>query len=112
MHTLKNQKIIFPGGPGLVGQNLVARFKAKGYTDIVRLDKHRANVEVLRRWVGYEAWEVLWRRIHRIGRSRYSLFREKLGYLEGGLTMLLKALHADIEKTGIVRLFDVWRVRQ
>jgi hypothetical protein len=43
---------------------------------------------------------VLWRRIHRIGRSRYSLFREKLSYLEGGLTMLLKALYADIEKNG------------
>jgi nucleoside-diphosphate-sugar epimerase len=46
---MKNQKIILPGGAGLVGQNLVARLKAKGYTDIVVLDKHAANVEVLRR---------------------------------------------------------------
>lgn len=41
-------KIILPGGAGLVGQNLVARLKAKGYTNIVVLDKHRKNIEVLK----------------------------------------------------------------
>lgn len=46
---MNNQKIILPGGAGLVGQNLVARLKTKGYTHIVVLDKHAANVEVLRR---------------------------------------------------------------
>ncbi len=46
---MNNQKIILPGGAGLVGQNLVARLKARGYTHIVVLDKHAANVEVLRR---------------------------------------------------------------
>ena len=46
---MNNQKIILPGGAGLVGQNLVARLKAKGYTQIVVLDKHAANIEVLRR---------------------------------------------------------------
>ncbi|WP_020564263.1 NAD(P)/FAD-dependent oxidoreductase [Methylosarcina fibrata] len=75
----------------------------------------------IKRWVGEEAYEVLWRRlfdykfydfstnlsaawiwsrIRRIGRSRYSLFREKLGYLEGGSETLLRALRADIEKHG------------
>lgn len=75
----------------------------------------------IRRWVGDEAWEVLWRRlfdykfydhsgnlsaawiwsrIRRIGRSRYSLFREKLGYLEGGSSTLLQGLKADIERHG------------
>ncbi|TRO82716.1 NAD-dependent epimerase/dehydratase family protein [Desulfuromonas acetexigens] len=44
-----NQKILLPGGAGLVGQNLVARFKAQGYTDIVVLDKHQANLAVLQR---------------------------------------------------------------
>jgi len=82
------------------------------------------NVEAsgwIRRWVGDEAWEVLWRRlfdykfynyakglsaawiwsrIRRIGRSRYSLFREKLGYLEGGSSTLLQALKAAIEGHG------------
>ena len=41
-------KIILPGGAGLVGQNLVARLKKKGYSNIVVLDKHRANLEVLK----------------------------------------------------------------
>jgi len=75
----------------------------------------------IRRWVGEEAYEVLWRRlfdfkfyhysdnlsaawiwsrIRRIGRSRYSLFREKLGYLEGGSDTLLQAMRADIEAHG------------
>ena len=46
---MTEQKIILPGGAGLVGQNLVARLKARGYTNLVVLDKHRANLEVLRR---------------------------------------------------------------
>jgi protoporphyrinogen oxidase len=75
----------------------------------------------IKRWVGEEAYEVLWRRlfdykfydytsnlsaawiwsrIRRIGRSRYNLFREKLGYLEGGSETLLRAMHADIEAHG------------
>ena len=75
----------------------------------------------IRRWVGAEAYEVMWRRlfdykfydyadglsaawiwsrIRRIGRSRYDLFREKLGYLEGGSSTLLRALHAAIESRG------------
>lgn len=75
----------------------------------------------IRRWVGAEAYEVLWRklfdykfyhyadnlsaawiwsRIRRIGRSRYSLVREKLGYLEGGSSTLLEGLHADIVRHG------------
>ena len=87
------------------------------------------NVEAtgwIRRWVGVEAYEVLWRRlfdykfyeytdnlsaawiwsrIRRIGRSRYSLFREKLGYLEGGSKTLLQAMKFAIEaKGGEVRL--------
>lgn len=41
-------KILLPGGAGLVGQNLVVRLKAKGYKDIVVLDKHRANLAVLK----------------------------------------------------------------
>ena len=46
---MKEQKIILPGGAGLVGQNLVARLKARGCTQLVVLDKHRANLEVMRR---------------------------------------------------------------
>jgi protoporphyrinogen oxidase len=75
----------------------------------------------IKRWVGVEAYEVLWRRlfdykfyeytdnlsaawiwsrIRRIGRSRYNLFKEKLGYLEGGSHTLLQALKKDIEFNG------------
>lgn len=75
----------------------------------------------IKRWVGAEAYEVLWRRlfdykfydfssnlsaawiwsrIRRIGRSRYDLFREKLGYLEGGSATLLQALKGYIEGHG------------
>ncbi len=75
----------------------------------------------IRRWVGEEAYRVLWEklfafkfyelgnnlsaawiwsRIRRIGRSRYSLMREKLGYLDGGSRTLLQAMHADIEAHG------------
>ena len=43
----KKRKIILPGGAGLVGQNLIPRLKAKGYTNIVVLDKHRHNLGVL-----------------------------------------------------------------
>ncbi len=35
------------GAAGLVGQNLVPRLKARGYSDIVALDKHRANTRIL-----------------------------------------------------------------
>jgi nucleoside-diphosphate-sugar epimerase len=44
---MKNIRILLPGGAGLVGQNLIARLKTRGYTDIVVLDKHRANVQTL-----------------------------------------------------------------
>lgn len=75
----------------------------------------------IRRWVGEEAYNTLWRklfdykfydfaeglsaawiwsRIRRIGRSRYDLFREKLGYLEGGSTTLLNGMKAAIEAGG------------
>jgi nucleoside-diphosphate-sugar epimerase len=47
---MQNQKIVLPGGAGLVGQNLVAQLKRKGYTNLVVLDKHRANLDVLRQF--------------------------------------------------------------
>lgn len=75
----------------------------------------------IKSWVGNEAWDVLWRslfeykfynyadklsaawiwsRIRRIGKSRYSIFNEKLGYLEGGSTVLLDSLKNTIELKG------------
>lgn len=46
---MNNTKIVLPGGAGLVGQNLVVRLIDMGYANLVVLDKHRANLEVLRR---------------------------------------------------------------
>jgi nucleoside-diphosphate-sugar epimerase len=45
----KAECIFLPGGAGLVGQNLIPRLKALGYTQIVVLDKHSKNVDVLRK---------------------------------------------------------------
>lgn len=42
-----SKKIVLPGGAGLVGQNLVAHLKKRGYAQIVVLDKHRTNLSVL-----------------------------------------------------------------
>lgn len=44
---MKNIRILLPGGAGLVGQNLVARLKSRGYDDIVVLDKHQSNLNIL-----------------------------------------------------------------
>jgi protoporphyrinogen oxidase len=84
------------------------------------LDRLEATAWI-RRWVGEEAYDILWRklfdykfydyagnlsaawiwsRVRRIGRSRYNLFREKLGYLEGGSTTLLNGMRQAIEKAG------------
>lgn len=42
-------KILLPGGAGLLGQNLIVRLKEKGYSNIVVLDKHRTNLEILKK---------------------------------------------------------------
>jgi protoporphyrinogen oxidase len=44
------------------------------------------------------AW--IWTRIRRVGRSRSSLLREELGYIEGGSETLVNALVHDIERRG------------
>lgn len=41
-------KIVLPGGAGLVGQNLVVQLKRLGYSNIVVLDKHLKNIEILK----------------------------------------------------------------
>lgn len=45
---MKEKRILLPGGAGLVGQNLVARLKVAGYCNIIVLDKHKANLKVLK----------------------------------------------------------------
>lgn len=109
------------------GLGLVAKFRygLHTFSSIKRnrwskLDKKDA-ASWIRRWVGNEAFEVLWRdlfaykfyhlandvsaawiwsRIRRIGRSRSSIFHEKLGYLDGGSQTVLNALSDEIIRLG------------
>ena len=109
------------------GLSLTAKFRyglhaflATRRTDWKPLD-HVEATGWIKRWVGEEAYDVLWSklfeykfydysrelsaawiwsRIRRIGRSRYNIFREKLGYLEGGSSTLLNAMKAFIEHGG------------
>ena len=41
-------RVVVTGAAGLVGQNLVPRLKARGFTDIVGIDKHAANSAIFR----------------------------------------------------------------
>jgi len=41
-------RIAITGAAGLVGQNLIARLKRRGVTDILAIDKHPANTAILR----------------------------------------------------------------
>lgn len=87
------------------------------WSDLDRIDA----ATWLRKGVGEEAYEVLWRRlfeykfydlsdnlsaawiwsrIRRVGRSRYNLFKAKTGYIEGGSEILLEAIKASIESNG------------
>lgn len=43
----KDDKIILPGGAGLVGQNLIVFLKQAGYTNLVAIDKHPHNTRLL-----------------------------------------------------------------
>jgi nucleoside-diphosphate-sugar epimerase len=45
----KHAKLILTGAAGLVGQNLVVELKAQGYTNLVAIDKHEHNLNILRR---------------------------------------------------------------
>ena len=47
--NLTKETIILPGGAGLVGQNLVVRLKELGYKNLIVLDKHQANLEIMRK---------------------------------------------------------------
>ncbi|WP_319025840.1 FAD-dependent oxidoreductase [Acidithiobacillus albertensis] len=110
----------FPG-LGLISK---IRYGAHAFLSTKRKDwrplDHLEATQWIRKWVGTQAFDVLWRRlfdlkfydyadtlsaawiwtrIKRIGSSRYSMMREKLGYLEGGSETLLNA--RAIVKSGV-----------
>jgi nucleoside-diphosphate-sugar epimerase len=45
----KNAKILIPGAAGLVGQNLIIMLKENGYNNLIAIDKHKANIKILRK---------------------------------------------------------------
>lgn len=45
----KNEKIVITGAAGLVGQNLTLLLREQGYTQIVAIDKHEANLQLLKK---------------------------------------------------------------
>jgi len=44
----KDKKLVITGAAGLVGQNLIVELKAQGYTNLVAIDKHEYNLDILR----------------------------------------------------------------
>lgn len=100
-------------------------FSCKFLKDLTPLDDIAAD-DWFRRWEGREGYDVLWRflfekkffhlstplsaawiasRIRRVANSRASLMEERLGYLEGGSSVLVNALVRSIEaQGGTVRL--------
>lgn len=101
-----------------------AATKRKNWQPLDGLDA----VSWLRRWLGDEAYNVLWKplfelkfhrytgnlsaawiwsRMRRVGVSRRSIFQEQMGYLEGGSATLLNGLVRAIEgQGGTLRLRD------
>ncbi len=49
MAVNKDAKIVIPGGAGLVGQNLITFLSDQGHTNLVALDKHSNNIQILRK---------------------------------------------------------------
>ncbi|RXE27105.1 NAD-dependent epimerase/dehydratase family protein, partial [Xanthomonas perforans] len=46
--TDKHAKIVITGAAGLVGQNLIVELEQQGYTQLVAIDKHAHNLQILR----------------------------------------------------------------
>lgn len=109
------------------GISLVAKFRygLHAFLSVKRsragtLDKKNAK-DWIKLWVGQEAWDKLWKnlfllkfyqysdnlsaawiwsRIRRIGRSRYSIMKEKLGYIEGGSDLWINEIARCIKAYG------------
>jgi protoporphyrinogen oxidase len=93
---------------------------AKSIQNWTKLDKVSSTVW-LKRWVGDRAYNVMWKslfhykfyelqdslsaawlgtRIRRVALSRKSIFKERLGYIEGGSETLLNAMAEKIRTSG------------
>lgn len=54
----KHSKLVLTGAAGLVGQNLIVELKAQGYTNLVAIDKHEYNLDILR-WLHPDVHTIL-----------------------------------------------------
>lgn len=109
------------------GLNLIEKFRyafhvlyCKHLKSFVELDKIPATIW-LKKWLGERAYSVLWEplmslkfyqlkdevsaawiaaRVQRVAHSRQSLFKEKLGYIEGGSDTFLHAIEKAIRDKG------------
>lgn len=92
----------------------------KGIKDWTALDKENAR-DWITRWIGPKAYKVMWEkafalkffeyqndlsaswigtRIKRVALSRRNLFNESMGYLEGGSSVLLDRMAAEVRRLG------------
>lgn len=49
MMVNRHGRVVLTGAAGLVGQNLIVELKAQGYDNLVAIDKHTYNLDLLRR---------------------------------------------------------------
>ncbi len=109
------------------GLGLIAKFRYGLHAFLATKRKNWKPLEKydaltwIKTWVGKEAYSVLWEklfsqkfyeyadnlsapwiwsRIRRIGTSRYSIFKEKLGYLDGGSGTYMNEMKKYIEENG------------
>ena len=104
---------------GKIRYGLMAYFATKR-KNWKSLDEVEAT-DWIKKWVGEAVYEIMWHklfeykfhhftgnlsaawiwsRIRRLGQSRYNLFKEKLGYLDGGSQTLLNRLQEFLEANG------------
>jgi nucleoside-diphosphate-sugar epimerase len=50
MTEARKGKIVITGAAGLVGHKFIPRLTAKGFTETVAIDKHAANVKILKKY--------------------------------------------------------------
>jgi len=106
------------------GLNLFSKFRyALHVLYAVNFAKYNSleNIDAiswLKKWIGNNAYDILWKnlfmykfyeysheisaawicsRMKRIGKSRYNIFHEKLGYIEGGSSTLINAIEERLK---------------
>jgi len=77
MAEMDKEKIVITGAAGLVGQNLIPRFKSRGCAEIVGIDKHHTNLEILEKY--HPEVRTVYRDLYEGGTDVSDLIRELTG---------------------------------